>query len=166
MSAAHNIIASFPAEPTPATIVDHLGGGFEPKLVQAYFTGRKWNTLNASELTSHYSGDAGSALTFMSDTAARYYLPAFLMICLHERVCADLIVERTLWQLTAPTDALGLQRFLTRYTPLTAEQKAAIALSLKEIEQSGICMSDSQSAYNSYWHQFDPTRKDSAPNSQ
>ena len=71
------IEAVFKDVPQPAAYEIVEGGSLEAAQIRASFSGREWSTLSNEFL--RYNHDS---LVFMTPKACRYFLPAFLRVCL------------------------------------------------------------------------------------
>lgn len=151
----------FPLLPLPSPVVNKLGGGFEPQLVQDYFQGKNWQEV-ARVLLRGYESDAGSCLLFMNADAYCYYLPAYILMSLENY---DLVGDTTkydslLYDLALPLigEKVPLDRdwHLDRFEKFTFQQKRDIAdyLAYEDTTHGELSGDAAKEAFESYWYQF------------
>lgn len=151
----------FPLLPLPSPVVDKLGGGFEPQLVQDYFQGKDWQEV-ARLLLRGYESSGGSCLVFMNVNAYCYYIPAYLLMSLqnYDLVGATTIYDYTLYDLALPIigQKLPLDRgwHLDRFEKFTFQQKRDIAdyLAYEDRVHGEVSGDAAKEAFDSYWYQF------------
>ncbi|MGE6494505.1 DUF6714 family protein [Cupriavidus metallidurans] len=152
--------------PPPDWCIVESGEGDEPRAVQAAFAGIKnWRDISPEELDRAPNG-LGSALSFFSDEAFRYYLQAYLIADLE----GALESNDPVWHLTsgltseAKRDCVNCLRYGARtwwdasvytFSVFTAEQAFAIASYLQyKVSAGDLLESDEASvaeALSNYW---------------
>ena len=104
---------------------DKAGYNLECKQVADFFRGKKWNNVTLSALRA-YRGDASACLHFMSATAFRYYLPAYMLIAIDDYSDADVVADSAVNAL-APAAPGPLREFwVERVSGLSPKQSKAI----------------------------------------
>lgn len=102
---------AFPTANPPAgnRIVKGVSG--EATDIKAMLSGKRWNELNGDVLVRE-----NSALGFLTDEAFRYYIPAYLLLLLHDLRAADILASSVIRHLTLPVevDTLLLTNFLAQ----------------------------------------------------
>jgi hypothetical protein len=119
-----------------APIVPKLGyRNFEAESISEFLRGRDWRGLTLERLRSEYAGDEAALLSFVTPEAFRFYLPAFLLICLREYDRADILIDNTFLHLcttdigsSEPTQKSELRLKLLDKAQLTAARDAAVAI--------------------------------------
>lgn len=163
------IRAHFPVHPMPIVI----GEGAESYGVNSYFSGRTWPKVTIKSISEDGIDDVGAYLTFMTDEAFRYYLPAYMLMPLIEYSDDNSwIIEKTDWHLIAYEDTHNLhwrspdltinQEKLVCFDKFLPQQKTDIADYLfHQIHHRGRDLitgnglnEDASRAFNSYWYQF------------
>ncbi len=104
-----DIFAAFPTNnpPKPTDIV--VGSSGEAITTKRIFIDRLWTDVSRADIIYH-----NSALGFLSDSAFRYYLPAYMLLLLEDIYRADIVASSVVNQLTLPleVDQLRLMNFL------------------------------------------------------
>lgn len=165
---ASNVKAYFPLHPVPLNI----GISALSQKINAFFTGRAWPSVTADALLNESDLGADHALTWMNSEGYRYYLPAYLIITLEQKIqglswflepiftglCAYEIFSTFVEATTPQIDPSKVECF----EKFTQEQKKTIAdfllyFSTKSQGASGNLTSLNilaKLAYESYWSQF------------
>lgn len=137
--------------------------GHEPALLVAEFRGKTdWRTLDADFLDQAPDG-FGSALSFFSDEAFRFYLPAFLIACIDGKLMhADPVFslthgldDRSKAQLVNPLrygDRTWFEERRHKFSMFTTEQAAAIVAFLELMaERDSLDGSTIRQSIGNYW---------------
>lgn len=138
----------------------------ERNAVLEYFIGKSWGDINYKRLNHDYEMDPSACLSFMSDQAYRYYLPAFLLLCLESYDEADIIVNNVIYSLSPPEDSHSnaMKKFLSRMSEFTLEQKTSIRSFLEYIQElhgNDFPKNEPASALKKYWNDVTGGEKDS-----
>ena len=153
------VVRAFAHRPYPGD--DRIAAGderyadYEGHRVAAFFRGKDWREISYASLLNDYQGDASAALHFMLDDAARYYLPAFLLMAMDPE--ADDMAEHVSFVLTdpGPADAALSERFHARVAGFTSAEKAAIRAVLRYLADQdarrGEPVGPAAAALDSYW---------------
>lgn len=108
---------AFKDTPYPA---GKLTDTYDDEGVSEYFTGKKWETLNISDLRKHYV-----ALSFFEPQAFRYFLPAFMLAELTDPETADVIGQSIVFHFSKPND-YWVESYDKRLSLFTENEKNAI----------------------------------------
>jgi hypothetical protein len=131
---------------------------YEGRAVEAFFRGKRWQDVTLQSLEEGYDGDKSACLSFMTVNAFRYYLPAYMLICIDDYEGADVSYTATLQTLTPQIGDVEIDaRTLTRISGFTQQQKQTIALFLKEMSAlhgADDPWDDTLVALDSYWKQY------------
>ncbi len=119
------IEVAFAETPAPGTDFDDISATRDDEGIVDYFRGTTWHGHRPRDLRVHEA-----ALSFFTDKAFRYWLPAFMLAELESPVEADVIAQGIAFHLTEPT---GADARLRQFTPSELD---AIAAFLKECAQS------------------------------
>ena len=107
---AAQIEAAFAATPSPGTEYDDISATkYDDEGIVDYFRDTTWSGHRVQDLRYHEA-----ALSFFTDKAFRYWLPAFMLAELESPVEADIIVEGMTFQLT---EANGADARLREFAP-------------------------------------------------
>jgi len=162
------IKSAFPLHPVPTHVVDNQEMHQKAALSSEYgqilsiFLGKSWAEITYQQVWDGYSGGTpGVAFYLLSCEALRYYLPAWMMMCIEDvspegsdalDPLLGLLKRGGEWAIGSVED------FDKTFGALTISQKAAVAAFLKyadfafpSVYPSGFA----SMAYTSYWHQFD-----------
>jgi hypothetical protein len=114
---AAQIEAAFAETPSPGTDYDDISATkYDDEGIVDYFRGTTWRGHRVQDLRHHEA-----ALSFFTDKAFRYWLPAFMLAELESPVEADIIAEGIAFHLT---EASGADARLREFAP---EELKAIA---------------------------------------
>jgi hypothetical protein len=118
--AIENAFASLDAPPRESIGYDSTGYDLESNAVRDFFWGKTWSQVTLIGLRRDYPGDASACLGFMTNEAFRYYLPAYLVMCIKEGLeDLDSCLSSTIDCLTLPTsEDRGQVREFLRTAPL------------------------------------------------
>lgn len=142
------LVAAFPPPPVdPGDAFSEWGGTYtDARRFRDGVRGRTWDSLPASFLERHHD-----ALVFLGPVAIADYLPAYLVAMLrHERELSR-VPSFLLSVLTRGSDGA---RFDACFARLTADQRAAVAATLRRLERDAEGTSrqrDITTALDSYW---------------
>jgi hypothetical protein len=100
---------SLPVPEEDCIVSDNSGYHLECSQVRALLCNRHWQRLSAKDLV----GEAES-LFFLTPTAFRFYLPAFIKLCLLEPELADITPDVILSSLASPAEDPAIQRLAQR----------------------------------------------------
>lgn len=115
---AAQIEAAFADTPSPGTEYDDISATkYDDEGIVDYFRGTGWRGHRVQDLRRHEA-----ALSFFTDKAFRYWLPAFMLADLESPEEADVIAEGIVFHLTESEDA---DSRLRQFAP--AELKAIVA---------------------------------------
>ena len=76
----------------------------EREQIRDTFKGKMWQTINFQYLEENYDGDKASCLNFMTEESFRYYLPAYMLICIHNYQESDVLYDYLFSSLTKEMD--------------------------------------------------------------
>jgi len=156
---------AFPLIPIPPKdSVGSFGGGVEADAVDAFFADRRWIDITCRELTENYQGDEGASLSFMSRTAQRYYLPAYLTMAIVEHDCPQSILLKIIyflsfgvssedWSEDPKLRAADMDR-RESFESFSATEVRAIGLFLQYLARTSLdkdCRDEAERALQSYW---------------
>jgi len=113
---------------------DSYNNVLESRQIADYFRGRKWQDITLADLREGYIGDPSACLTFMTPSAFRFYLPAYLFICIESFSEADMIYDTTIRRLIIPNNSEDLLAFHERFVPFTIKQKQIVAKFLRQMD--------------------------------
>lgn len=145
-----------------------IGTRSEYNYVYEYFLKKKWEEILVEDFISEYKGPLNASLSFMSPAAFLYYLPAYMIMCLHKSDIEGvsnriLMIEENLVFSLCPPDpsSQGKNETFFRLThALTDKQKHAVAIFL-DLMKSWHASSDFSGdirdenyALKKYWYQF------------
>lgn len=117
--------------PGDNALVPDLDNHLEQQQVKDYFKGKKWEDITLGSLRTEYIGDESACLYFMTEQAARYYLPAYLLISVIDYNDADVIIDSVISMLTPEEhDGSNLERFYSWVKGFSLEQCNVISLFL------------------------------------
>jgi hypothetical protein len=94
--------------------------------IREFLAGKRWRVLTRAEF-ERYKGDMSAILGFLTPEAFRYYLPAFLSVCLTDFDWADVTVDSTLWRFSTCDDPQIQALRDKRIQALSMEQLDAVA---------------------------------------
>ena len=97
---AAQIEAAFADTPSPGTEFDDISATKHDEDIVDYFRGMTWRGHRVQDLRRHCA-----AMSFFTDKAFRYWLPAFMLAELENPVEADVIGESIEFSLTKSSDA-------------------------------------------------------------
>lgn len=111
---------------------DHIAYGGEDHLegqqVAEHFRGKQWSDIDLAFIRGYDEfADASACLSFMTDEAFRYYLPAFLLVTLEDFADAGLVAATTVSKLAPWRDESDeamksfVERRLSGFTPAQRE---------------------------------------------
>ncbi|MCU0466347.1 MAG: hypothetical protein MUF38_17485 [Anaerolineae bacterium] len=151
----NQITQVFPKQPYPKaqaiTLKDDVRGTEEYDTAQA-FRGKSWQDLD-TETVRYYS----VALHFFTPQAYRYFLPAYMTLCVTHYTHVDMAVDTLIGTLRSPSvgdvHVEGRSRFQEVVTGLTDAQKGVIAHFLAYMGETHH-KSDAISALTRYWQLF------------
>jgi hypothetical protein len=107
----------------------------------------KWQQLAPSVIDYNYG-----SLPFLSPSAYRFFLPAYLIRALDTfRDATNNVIEFVIYALTAPDDPILLKHFLTQQSLLNSTQRKAIHQFLKTIEDHYPPLSNDAATAATYW---------------
>jgi hypothetical protein len=99
-SVAEQIRQAFADTPQPGLAFDDISATKPDEGIVAYFRGSSWQGHRVDNLRYHYA-----TLSFFTDKAFRYWLPAFMLADLENPVAADVIGEGIAFSLGESWDA-------------------------------------------------------------
>lgn len=112
---------AFPVDGIPvAPIIDT----YDDEGIVPTFLGRSWNSFATRELREH-----SAAISFLTESAFIYYLPAFLVATIDDPETADIIPDNLLTKFARPRAAAIVAR-------LTPEQRSVV------VEFFSACLGD------------------------
>jgi len=130
----------------------------EARQVADYFSDKKWQDITVRSLRADYIGDASACLVFMTPQAFRFYLPAYLLICIDEYNEADVIYDSTITRLIKSTEPTEATKFDDRFVTMALGQKQAIAAFLLQMhllhDNKDRVEECARRALDSYWSSF------------
>jgi hypothetical protein len=121
---AAQIEAAFADTPAPGDDFDDISATQWDEGIAAYFKGTAWRGHRVQDLRQHEA-----ALSFFTDKAFRYWLPAFMLAELDHPVEADVIAQGIAFHLTTPEGADA------RLRQFAQDELEAIAAFLNECAQ-------------------------------
>jgi hypothetical protein len=122
---AAQIEAAFADAPSPGTEYDEISKTkYDDEGIVDYFRGTTWRGHRVQDLRCHEA-----AMSFFTDKAFRYWLPAFMLAELESPEEADIIAEGIAFHLTNASDAT------TRLGEFEQDELEAIAAFLDECAQ-------------------------------
>ena len=106
-----NIKTVFGTNNRPNAVNIVVGSSGEAITTKSIFIGKDWSNVNKADIVYH-----NSALGFLTDSAFRYYLPAYMLLLLEDIAEADILGSAVVRQLTLPleVDNLRLMNFLSK----------------------------------------------------
>lgn len=86
-----------------------------------YFKGRKWFGHSVEDLRRH-----SSSLTFFTNEAFCYFVPAYMLAVIEDAEAADVIIDHLWSDLSPPKNDINRPSFQGKWALFTAAQKFAI----------------------------------------
>jgi len=155
------LLRAFPVDspPTPDEVTDKAPSErcLEREAIAQFFGNRSWSEISWHSLRDEYSGDPAACLGFMSHHAFRYYLPAYLRVCVLSGLDADATYDYTIDHLMPSKSLRSDDEFETLFAAFTEEQNQAIAnvlLHLSRLDQQRALWDDASVALDEYWRKY------------
>lgn len=153
----NKIIEEFQDIPYPGddNIVPHKPYlDIESDRVKEFFKGKNWKNINIHHLINDYTGDHSACLIMMTPEAFRYYLPAYMLICIQDYEEADVSYETLFYKLTK--GMYGENFFEDRLECLADNAKKVISEFIWTMHSlhGHDAIPYELEAFNSYWNQY------------
>lgn len=131
---------------------DTSGYHLECNQVAAFFRGKDWHEITLREL-ARYDGDGSACLSFMSPSAFRYYLPAYMLIALEDYSDADVAAYSAIHCLNPQLNTSLADFKAKRFELFSADERQAIVafLSFMQREHGQECYWYGLKDTLSYW---------------
>ena len=107
---------------------------FEYSDVTKYFKGKHWKEITWKSLEKDYPGEACSCLCFMTPEAARFYLPAYMVIAINNYDEAD-VVASTALNFLLPPPSFSMTWWKERVSLFSQNEKKAIVAFLEYLKE-------------------------------
>ncbi|RDH86395.1 MAG: hypothetical protein DIZ78_09505 [endosymbiont of Escarpia spicata] len=91
---------SYAVYPGDDALVPHVDRDLERQGIMEFFKGKPWEDLSLQSIDSGYPGEGSACLFFMTDEAARDYLPAYMSISLDDFEEAEFFADAVVRVLT------------------------------------------------------------------
>lgn len=148
----------YPGDDNIVPILDHLD--LEREEIKELFKGKMWGEIDFEYLSNNYDGDKSACLNFMTEDGFRYYLPSYMLICIHNYDESDMLYDSLFEHLTKQTSYNNL--FAERIEPLDDKAKKVIAefiwmmhvLHGQHNVSPAFPISIEQKAFMSYWGDY------------
>jgi hypothetical protein len=125
---------AFPKEPYPKefpiTYKDTFEGSEEHEIAQAFY-GKSWEEIDSKTAWYH-----SAALVFFTPQAYRYFLPAYLKLCVTNWRDVDHAANAVIYSLELPNKVKNRPRFFEVVDEFTDVQKNVIAHFLEYIDKT------------------------------
>ncbi|MEM6543291.1 MAG: DUF6714 family protein [Pseudomonadota bacterium] len=95
------IRSAFRKTPYPGRSYSNIAQSKVDEGIVEYFRGTTWEGHTVGNLRRHYA-----AISFLTDNAFRYWLPAFMLAHLEDPDSADIIAESIAWQLDSESSRI------------------------------------------------------------
>jgi len=155
------LLRAFPVNtpPSPDEVTDKGPSErcLERDAISKLFGSKQWTEISWQSLNEEYSGDPAACLGFMSHDAFRYFLPAYLRLCVLLGLDADATYDYTINHLTPSKSLRSASDFETVFSEFTEEQNQAIAsvlLHLSRLDKERASWDDASDALDEYWRKF------------
>jgi len=167
----------FPVIPMPKKLAINSHGN-EPQAIDSYFKDKAWTAITLSDIKMNYTQPIDTCLTFMTDEAYLYFLPAFIVMEIIDPIGTDASGDSLIFNLILPSysdikRSDNDEQFIKKFNAYTVEQKCLIAQFLEcEAQETKMdydelysktnkpeilsWSNDAQKALDSYWGQFLP----------
>ena len=155
------LLRTFPVgtPPSPNEVTDTAPSERRPEgdAISRFFGGKPWTEISWQSLVDEYAGDPAACLGFMCNDAFRYFLPAFLRICVLKGPDADATYDYTIDHLTPSRSLRAPRAFEKVFSSFSIEQNQAIArvlLHLSQLDKTRASWDDASDALDEYWRKF------------
>jgi len=155
------LLRAFPVTipPSPDEVTDKAPSErcLEREAISKFFGCKQWTEISWQSLSEEYSGDPAACLALMSHDAFRYFLPAYLRLCVVWGLGADATYGYTIDHLTPSKSLRSADEFARVFSEFTEEQNQAIAsvlLHLSSLDKDRASWDDASDALDEYWRKF------------
>ena len=130
------ILEAFEATPYPGDehiVINQSGNDSEYRDILSAINSKAWQDVSVEMVRNH----AAEALIFLTPTAFRYYLPAYMIGCVEAYYDVDIALDSVLFNLTPPKERSGWEWdfFWVRVQQFNEHEKKAITLFLELMKQ-------------------------------